>query len=371
MKEIYLDYASTAPVFKEVVKVMDRVCVKDYGNPSSLHKKGEEALKIVISAKKEIARELNCSPSEIIFTSGATESNNLAIQGFVKANLNKRKRKIIISSIEHSSVNESCNAMRMQGYKIFRVPVDFEGKILLEELERFIDEDTLLVSIIHGNNIFGTIQDLNKIGDLCEKKGVLLHTDSTQIFGKEKIDVKSSGIGMLSASAHKIGGPKGVGFLYVREGIKIEPLFHGGGQERNLRSGTENVPGIIGFAKALEIQKKIDKNKIRKVRELFITELEKIGGKINGSKKSRLANNIHVSFSGADGEIMVYRLSEKGIYISSGSACESKKKKEEDYVLKAIGLTDQEIKGSLRITIGEKTSEKDVEKFIREIRKII
>jgi len=374
MRKLYLDEAATTSVYPEVVKLMEKFYLKEYGNPSSLHALGERAMKAIIEAKKAIAKEINCSPGEVIFTSGATEANNLAILGLARTN--KNKRKIIISAIEHPSINEAVDYKRKEGYEVLNIPVDGSGLILLDELEKAIDDNILLVSIIHGNNIIGTIQDIEKIGQLCRRKKVVFHTDATQTFGKEKIDVKKMNISLLSASAHKIHGPKGIGFLYVRDGVKIEPLIYGGGQEKGIRSGTENVPAIVGFSKALELYRKENKknrNKIRKMRDSLMIELEKIGGRINGSREKgkRLDNNIHVSFDkDVDNETLVYRLSGKGIYVSAGSACDSKKEKE-DHVLKAIGLSDERIRGSIRITIGNDVSEGDVERVVREISRIV
>ncbi len=368
MREIYLDDAATTRVYPEVVKEMEKYFLKDYGNPSSMHKLGEKARKAMDEARKKIAKEINAKPWEIYFTSGATESNNMALKGL----LNNGKSKIIISAIEHPSVIECARYLEKEGYKIVKVPIDGEGIVDINFLERNIDSDINLVSVIHVNNIIGVIQDLEEIGDICKKKGVLFHTDATQSFGRLNIDVKKMRIDMLSASAHKIGGPKGIGFLYVRDGIKIEPMIFGGGQEKNIRSGTENVPAITGFVKALEIHKKYNKEKIRKLRDKMIAELEEIGGKINGSmkKQERIYNNIHVSFPGISNELLVAFLSEKGIYVSAGSACDSKREKE-DHVLKAIGLNEKEIQGSVRITMGEGLKEKDINSVIKVIKSSI
>lgn len=353
--EIYLDYAATTPVFPEAVREAEKAMIKDFGNPSSIHKKGENALKIINDARIKIAREIGCKPSEIIFTSGATESNNLA--------LGLKWRKILISAIEHPSV-----MVPAKESDAVEISVDKSGLINLEELERKVGKGDL-VSIMHVNNIFGTIQDLEAIAKICRKKGAIFHTDAVQSFGKLKIDVRK-GIDLLSASAHKIGGIKGTGFLYVREGLKINPLIKGSGQERGTRSGTENVPGIAAFAKALEVQKKENTGRIRRLRDKLIRNLESLGGKINGDKEKRIWNNVHVSFPGNDNEGIVIALSMKGIYLSTGSACESKKAKE-DYILKAIGLKKEEIDSGIRITLGHATKEKDITELLKELRKIL
>jgi len=350
MKKIYLDNASTTRVSKEVVKEIAKYFTYEYGNPGSLHYMGESALKAINSVRVKIAREIGAKPSEIYFTSGATESNNLALKGYGK--------KIVISSIEHPSVRECANVL---GYS--EINVDEGGLIDFRELEK---KAKGFVSVIHANNIIGVVQDLKKIGIICKRKRIIFHTDATQSFGKLRINVREMNIDLLSASAHKIGGPKGVGFLYVRERIKLKPLIHGGGQERGLRSGTENVPGIMGFGKALEIIKKVDSSKIKRQRDYLIEELEKLGGKINGSVTNRLYNNIHVSFN-VNAENLIYYLSNKGIYVSAGSACDSKKEKE-DHVLKAINLKKAEIDGSIRISLSDDLKNSDLKRVVKEIR---
>lgn len=363
-KIIYLDNAASTPVYPEVIKEMNKFHSEKYGNPGSPHELGKAALKEMTIARKKIAREIGVKAEEIIFTSGGTEANNLALFGLAKAE--KKKKKIIISSIEHSSVYEPCLELKKRGYKISEIPVNPEGIIDVDELEKAIDNNTLLVSIIHGNNEIGVLQNLREIGKVCKKKGTLFHTDAVQSFGREKISVRDMGIDMLSASAHKISGPKGVGFLYIRNGLQISPLIIGGNQERGMRPGTENVAGVCGFAKALEITKKEDKNKVRKLRDYFISELEKIGGKINGSMEKRLYNNISVSFPGIIGDDIVLYLSEKGIMCSTKSACLSKSKKE-SRVLMALGLNNREISGSVRFSLNEKTKKKDLDKTMNEI----
>ena len=365
-KKIYLDNAATTPVYKGVVKEMNKYYLERYGNPSSTHEFGEIALKAIQESRKKIASEIGAKPWEIIFTSGTTESNNMAFFGL--AGENKKKKKIIISSIEHSSIFEICDILARNGYNVTEIPVNSEGILDIKSLEKEIYYNTLLVSIMHVNNEIGVIQDIERIGEICNKKGVLFHSDCAQSFGKLKIDVKKMNVDLLSAGAHKIGGPKGIGFLYIRDSLKIEPLIYGGGQERNLRGGTENVPGIAGFAKALEIVKGIDTKKIEKSRHYFISKLEELGGRVNGSKKDRIYNNINVSLSGIDGESLVIFLSLKGIYVSAGSACDSKKQKESK-VLKAIGLNERERKGAVRISLNEDISRKDIDYVVEEIRK--
>lgn len=366
-KIVYLDNSATTPVFKEVAEEIQNYLLKEYGNPSSEHELGERAQKVLTEARKNLSFEIGAKPHELIFTSGGTESNNLALFGISKANT--KKRKIIISSIEHSSVIKPAEELKKQGYKIELINVNKEGIIDFKDLENKIDKNTLLVSVIHGNNEIGVLQDLKKIGEICKKNDALFHTDAVQSFGKERINVREFHIDLLSASAHKIGGPKGVGFLFIKEDLNIKPLFYGGEQERELRPGTENVPCIAGFSKALETIKKYNFQKIKELRDFFIFELEKMGGKINGSKEKRLWNNINVSFP-FNAERALLKLSQKGIYCSTKSACLSKQK-EESYVLKSIGLSKKEILGSLRFTLFVDTKEEDIKSLLKEIKSIL
>ena len=335
-----------------------------YGNPSSPHAFGEQALKALNDARTRLARELHAKPHELIFTSGATESNNLALFGLAH---HSKKKKIIVSAIEHASMKAPCEYLRSWGYTIVTLPVNSEGFIDFAQLEKEVDENTLVVSVMHANNVVGTLQDIGTIGTLCHKKNVLFHTDAAQSFGKERIDVRAMNIDLLSASAHKIGGPKGIGILYVREGINLGAAMFGGGQERGIRSGTENVAGAVGFATAVADVKKKDWKKIAHSRDLLMNELEKMGGVVNGSRVYRLANNVHVSFPRVDAEMLVTRLSQKGIYISTGSACESHGDKE-DYVLRALGLGKKEIDGSIRISLWDALSSTQIQRIVKEIK---
>ncbi len=367
---IYLDNASTTKVYPEVVDVIEKYMVDEYGNPGSINQLGENAFNAVNECRKKIAFELGCKASEIIFTSSATESNNIALLGFVNANNDKKRNKIIISKIEHSSVYESAMELRNRGYVVKKIGVDVGGLLDINELEREVDEKTLIVSIVHGNNEIGVLQDINKIGKICKKKGVVFHTDCAQSFGKEKIMVKDLHVDMLSASGHKIHGPKGVGLLFIREGIKINPLMFGGNQERKIRPVTDNVSGIIGFTKAIEVIKKVDKNKIIKLRDYFMNELEKIGGRINGSRDKRLYNNINVSFVGMDADFLVIKLSLKNIMCSSRSACLSKQIGE-NRVLEAIGLDKKEARGSLRFVLSEFNTKNEIDYVIKILSKCL
>ncbi len=367
MKELYFDTSATTPVRMEVVREMNDAMLVDFGNPSSAHDLGNRALKLVDGARTKLARAIGARAHEIYFTSGTTESNNLAIQGLARAHPNKKK--IIISSIEHPSIRETCGYLKNKGYKIVEIPVSKDGFIDLNFLENNIDKNTLIVSVIHANNIFGTLQNLKKIGDICRRKGTLFHTDCAQSFGKMKIVVHDWNIDLLSASAHKIGGPKGIGLIYVKDSVKLLPLIFGGGQENGLRSGTENVAGIVGFAKACELSLKNKWDKFAELRDVLIDNLIALGGKIYGAKgHDRLPNNIFVSFSGVDSETLMHRLSARGIYISTGSACDSKKARE-DTALRAIGLSNQEMKSSIRISLPIDVMKKDIKYFVNILRK--
>ncbi len=368
VKELCFDASATTKVYDEVVKVMNEAMLSRYGNPSSAHALGNEAEKMLVHARENIARVLGCKSHEIYFTSGTTESNNWIFSGL--AHTNSDRKKILISSIEHPSVRETANLFRNWGYQIVEIPVNSEGFVDTNFIEKNIDSKTLFVSVIHANNIFGTIQDLKKIGDICKRKRVLFHTDAAQSFGKMKILVHDWNIDLLSASAHKMGGPKGIGLLYVKEGVKFSPLIYGGGQERGLRSGTENVPAIVGFARALEISLKKDWTNVKKVRDYLIDELRILGGKLVGSTENRLCNNIFITFPGVNCEELLYKLSNKKIYVSVGSACDSKKDIE-DTALKAIGLSAKNMKSSLRISLPVDVTVKDADYFVKVLKNLI
>jgi len=366
MKKIYLDSSATAPVYTEVVESMLPFFLNNYGNPSSPHSMGDAATKAISISRKVIANELECKSHEVIFTSGGTESNCLALKGFMQIS---NKKKLIISAIEHSSINEISDELVRKGHEVVKIRVDKEGFIDFKELENKIDEKTAMVSIIHGNNEIGTIQDIARIGKICKKKGCLFHTDAVQTFGKYKLPVKNIGIGMLSASAHKIGGPKGIGLLFVEEGIKLSPMIVGG-QERGLRGGTENVPGIVGFSKALDMTKRQDWRKMQELRDFFILILEKLGCRITGSREQRLSDHVSVTFPGIDAELLVLALSQYGVYCSTKSACLNKEGKESK-VLKAIGLSSAEIRGAVRFGLHASIKRQDLQRAAKIFEKCL
>lgn len=369
MKPLYLDDGSTRVVHRDVLNAMLPYFTTSYGNPSSSHVLGEQARVALNRARTTLAARLGAKAHELIFTSGTSESNSWALQGLARAY--PKKKTIITSAIEHASIRETCAFLARQGYRIITIPVTREGLIREDVLEHELKHaDVLVVSIMHVNNVIGTIQNISAIGALCARHHVLFHTDASQSFGKLPLDVKKSQVDLASLSSHKVGGPKGIGALYIRDGVLVTPIIFGGGQERGMRGGTENVPAIVGFAKALEVARTINTEKIQKLREYLMERLEELGGVVNGSTEKRIYNNVHVSFAGVDATTLVAFLSHHGVYVSSGSACDSTREKE-DHVLKALGLSGEEMGGSLRITLNERTTRADVNRLIVLLKKIL
>jgi cysteine desulfurase len=355
MKSIYLDNASTTPINEKVLKIMNNFSSKYFANPSSQHTLGKEVRVKLEKAREELAQFIGADASEIYFTSGGTESNNPALKGLALANPDKKH--IITSKIEHPCILESCMALEKQGYKITYIGVNSEGLINLKELENCISDKTLVVSIMFVNNEIGVIQDIKKISEICKRKNVYFHTDAVQAFGKLDIKVDNLGVDLLSVSGHKINAPKGIGFLYVRKGTQINSIMNGGGQERKLRSGTENFVGAIAMAEAIKIKRNTEK--IKKSRDKIISALKNIRRVIiNGSLDSRIYNNINVSFYGIEGESLMLLLDGDGIFVSTGSACNSTKL-EESHVLKSIGVDETYINGSIRITLDVLTKQEE------------
>ncbi len=367
-KQIYLDTGATTRVDPRVVESMQPYFNEKYGNASSAHSKGEEAKKALENSRKTIAKALNAKPEEIIFTSGGTESNNIAIKSIAFTNRDKGNH-IITSKIEHDCILESCKWLEKQDFKITYLDVDSEGFVKPEVLEKAITKDTILVSIIHGNNEIGTIQDLKSLGDICKKHNVYFHTDACQSFTKTDLDSKDADL--ITLNAHKIHGPKGVGCLFVKQGTNIEAWQHGGGHEFGLRSGTENIPAIVGFAKAVEIANKNHVIYMTKLRDQIISELLKIGNaKLNGPKENRLCNNINICFKGIDAPSLGSKLDNKGISSSLASAC-SANNDELSHVLKAIGLSNEDANSSIRLTLSRFTTQEDVDYAIKVISKTV
>ncbi len=373
MKKIYLDHAATTPVRKEVLEAMRLYFSEKFGNASSLHSFGKDAKEALSKSRKTIAKIINARANEIIFTSGGTESNNLAIKGVAFANRDKGNH-IITSKIEHPAILKPCKWLEKQGFKVTYLNVDKYGVVNPKDVEKAITKNTILVSIMHANNEIGTIEPIAEIGKICKKHKILFHTDAVQSFGKLPINVKKMNINLLSASSHKIYGPKGVGMLYVNRKVNIEPILHGGGHEYKLRSGTENVAGIIGFAKAVELatkeMKKEGERQI-KLRNKLIKEISKIKDSyLNGHPTFRLPNNINFWFKGVEGESLLLRLDEKGIAASTQSACSSSSLKP-SHVLTAIGLSHEQSHGSLRLTLGKENTEQDINHVLEVLPQII
>jgi len=369
MKKIYLDYAATTPVSEKVYEKMNPFFSDCYGNPSSLHSQGRKAKEAVEKTRKNIKNKLNAKKHKLVFTSGGTESNNLAIKGL--AYKNPSKKHIITTKIEHDCVLNTCKWLEKQGYEITYLSVDEEGFVNLEELEKKIKKETLLVSIIHANNEIGTIQDLKKISQICHQKGTILHSDACQSFTKVPIDVIEEDIDLLTINAHKIYGPKGVGALLIKDYLNVEPLFHGGHHEEGIRSGTLNVSGIVGFGEAINEISLKDIEHMTKLRNKMIKELKNIKDvRINGSLEKRLCNNINVTFKDAEGESIVLHLDNRGIFASTGSACSSNTLKS-SHVLSAIGLKQEDSHGSVRFSLGKETTEEDIDYVITNIKEII
>ena len=381
MKYVYLDYAATTPMDPEVIKEIEKHYRETYGNPSSFHKIGQNAAQILEKSREIVASLINAKTDEIFFTSSGTESDNLAIKGVAFKNKG-RGNHIITSSIEHHAVQHTCQYLEKLGFKVSYLPVDEYGLIDLKELEETITNKTILISIMFANNEIGTIEPIKEIGEIAKKYDVIFHTDAVQAFGKIPIDVEEMNIDLLSASAHKLYGPKGVGLLYIKgHGVRkgwgkyIEPLLHGGGHERGLRSSTENVPGIAGFAKAVELCKrnmKEESEKLIKFRNKIIKEItENIEDVyLNGHYTKRLPNNVNLGFRYIEGESIILSLDMEGIATSTGSACSSKSL-EPSHVLLAIGQKPEDAHGSLRITMGKYTTEADIDYFLEKLPPII
>ena len=364
MKQIYLDHASTTPVRPEVVEAMLPYFTEQFGNPSSIYPLGQEAADAVAAARETLAGLIGAAPREVYFTSGGTESDNWAIKGFARANAAKGKH-LITSAIEHHAVLHACEALEKEGFEVTYLPVDEHGLVRPADFEAAIRPDTTLASIMFANNEVGTIEPVAALAAIAREHGVVFHTDAVQAFGHEPIDVKEMGIDMLSASSHKIYGPKGVGLLYIRKGVKVENFIDGGQQERGRRGSTENVPGIVGFARAAELaaaDMTAEHDRQRALRDHAIRRIldEIPSAKLNGSWESRLANNVNFSFEFIEGEGMLLQLAARGICVSSGSACTSGSL-DPSHVLLAIGLPHEIAHGSLRMTIGRDTALEDVD----------
>ena len=371
---IYLDNAATTKVRPEVVEAMNQFNIDYYGNPSAVYSFARETKKAIDQAKISLSKWFNCDFKDIYFTSGGTESINWAIKGLAYANREKGNH-IITTQIEHHATLHTCEYLEKNGFEVTYIPVDAEGKISLKILKEAIKESTILVSLIGVNNEIGTIQPLKEVGKICQKKDILFHIDAVQALGHIPIDVELLGASAISVSAHKVYGPKGIGALYIKPGTKIHPLIHGGAQQNSKRSGTENVSGIVGFGKALELLAldfEAETLRQSELRDFMIEELLKIQGSwLNGPNDAyRVCNNVNVGFSDIENDTLLFLLDMDGIMASSGSSCASGAL-EASHVLKAIGLEKKQAKESIRLTIGNETTKMDIEALVQSIQKHI
>ena len=378
MKEIYLDNSATTKPAKNVIKAINKTFKYNYGNPSSLHNKGLKAEKILKKTRKTISKKLKIKPKEIIFTSGGTEANNLAIKGIVE-NYKNRGKHLITTKIEHPAVLKVFQYLEKNGFEVSYLDVNKKGIISLSQLKNYVTKNTILVSIMHVNNEIGSIQPIAKAAKIVKEKNDLcfFHTDAIQSFGKLHIDPKKWDIDLLTISGHKIHGPKGIGALYVRDKIELAPIILGGGQENNLRSGTENTPGIAGLNAAVKNLPELNQNnkydiKISKLKKYFMQKLKENKDrlpefKINNPLDDKGAPHIiSLSFPGYRGEVIVHSLEKDGIYISTGSACNSRKK-ERSNTLKAIELSEKMIQGTIRISLSTYNNKKEIDNTIKKL----
>ncbi len=367
MGKIYLDHSATTPVRPEAAQIITHFLMHAYGNPSSAHSFGREAREGLATARRQVAELIGAAPEEITFTSGGTEADNLAILG---AALNHRGNRmhLITTAIEHHAVLHTFKYLESKGFRVTILPVDREGIVRLGDVENALTEDTLLISVMHANNEVGTIQPIAQIGSLAQSRGVLFHTDAVQSLGKIPVDVAALHVDLLSGSGHKLYGPKGTGFLYIRKGIKLSPLAFGGGQERKLRAGTENIPGIAGLGKAAELAALELDQEARRLTALRDSLAEGLirripGIRINGHRTLRIPTNVHVSVPGVEGESLLLSLNAQGIAASSGSACTTGSQSV-SHVLAALGLGAEEAQGSIRLTLGRDSHEDDIKRVL-------
>lgn len=366
--EVYLDNSATTRVFPQVAELMTKIMCEDYGNPSSLHKKGVEAEQYLRDARETLARIMKVSEKEILFTSGGTESDNMALRGCVKAN-SRRGNHIITTQVEHPAILNTAAYLESEGYRVTYLPVDESGRIRLEDLHRAMTPETILVSIMHTNNEVGARQPIEEAGSLIKQMNpqTLFHVDAVQGFGKAKIYPKKLHVDLMSVSSHKIHGPKGVGFLYIGDKVKIQPILFGGGQQQNLRSGTDNVPGIAGMAKAAQMMyENLDEDiaRLYRLKKLFIEEMSKIDGtQVNGLVNDGIEGTaphiVSVSIEGVRSEVLLHALEDKGIFVSAGSAC-SAHKPQPSATLKAMGLNKELLGSTLRFSFSVFTTEEEI-----------
>ncbi len=374
LQRIYFDYAATTPVHPSVHKAMNPYFNRLFGNPSAVHYHGRKARQAMDSAREKVARLIGAEGECLFFTSGGTEANNLAISGIAFAN-RKKGNHIITSVIEHHAVLEVCHSLEDSGFEVTYLPVDKSGMVSPDDVEKAITDKTIVISVMLANNVIGTIQPIAEIGKIAHEKGIYLHTDAVQAIGHIPISVNSLGVDMLSISAHKLYGPKGIGALYIRKGTRIAPIIYGGGQENRMRSGTENVPGIVGFGRAAELARediKQENEQLIRLRDLLIKSvLTNVPySHLNGHPTKRLPNNTNFSFEFIEGEWLCSRLDDRGISASTGSACSSSSH-EPSYVLKAIGRPPELCHGSLRLTLGKWTTDEEIDRVLNVLPEVI
>ncbi len=374
MDNIYMDYHSAKPVDSRVVEAMLPYFTEHFGNPSSLHHIGDVATEALEKSREKIAKSINADSDEIVFTSGATEANNMALIGYALRNKRKGKH-IIISEVEHISIINIAKYLTTLGFEVSRVPVDQYGRVRLSKIERRIRNDTILISVGYASNEIGTIQQVRAIGELAAEKGIAFHTDAVAAEGLIPIDVRRDGINLMSLSSNDLYGPRGLGVLYMQKRYRVNPVIIGGGQERGLRSGSENIPAIVGMGVAAEIaSREIDEEtrRLQRYRDRMIKEiLETVpDSHLNGHPTERLASNAHFRFDGIEGEAILLSFKDRGIAVSTGSACSSKTL-EPSHTLIATGLIHEEAHGSLQLTTGRFTTEKEVDKVIETVPEVV
>lgn len=373
-KGIYLDHAATTQLSEAVEEAMQPYFQEKFGNASTMYQYGEEAKEAIEHAREQIAASLSAKKSEIYFTSGGSESDNWAVKGIAGA-LKARGRHIITSKIEHHAVLNSCEYLERLGYQVTYLEVDRDGMISLEELEQAIRQDTTLITIMFGNNEVGTIEPVMEIGRIAREHGILFHTDAVQAYAQIPISVRQYPVDLLSASAHKFHGPKGVGFLYVREGVPLPSFIHGGSQEQGKRAGTENVPGIVGMGKAAELAMHGMRQRIRRETMLRNYLMEKVTHeipqtRINGHRTRRLPGNVSMSFAGVDGATLLILLDEDGICASGGSACNTGESRI-SYVIEALGVPKEYAAGTVRMTLGKDTTRQEIDVAVDSLKRNI
>lgn len=369
---IYLDNAASTPISDDVLQEMLPYLKENYGNPSSIHRFGRITTKAIEAARRRVADLINAKPEEILFTSGGTESNNTALMGIMQQ---KKGKQLITSSIEHDAILEPCKRLQNDGCDVVYLPVDNFGTVNMDDLKNSITDNTVLVSIMCGNNEVGTIQPIKEIAKICKEKNIMFHSDAVQAVGKMSVDVKDLGVDLLSMSSHKINGPKGIGALYIRDGVKIDPLILGGGQESGMRSGTESVANIVGFGKACQLAKEnLQKNSsyLASLRDHLIEHVtrEISHVTVNGNRENRLPNNAHFTFLGVNGEDLIIKLDENGIAASTGSACSVRTQKA-SHVLAAMGFSHEQITGSLRLTVGIGNTKEEIDKTVSVLKSVV